>query len=437
MAALEGCALEGLLLVVLTLDPKNAPAELDERYRCLQPRWAMLQKYLTRGWEAGDVPRLGKFKFVSTVEQHRSGTPHMNVIIYSPELAQLLREEPATEAETARGVGPRWWRDLVAHCGWGHRSSIGHARSKSDVASYAVKVEKAAVPHPTLVGEVVKTSQLPTWAPPKTRRIRATKGWLPPARRPTHPDWTGELVQAPTPELQRQAQAEGLAQLGQALGTGLEYPTTAPDLHRSVWAMTTGDEVRILGVKTTPAEVSCVFRTGWYKFACPERLRWADPHRKRTRWDAYAPLTDEARAWVRARAAEWVEAPPPRVLTLDELVDVERFRRAAKAALTVQEIHRAWENRPADDVMDAWHAMLDRAEKPEAPEVDDGGRPAEQWEPPRSAADVERFKFGAELTARFEFWQDVAEASARGEDVARIEAPTNWRIRKPARGRSA
>ncbi|WP_223632017.1 hypothetical protein [Corallococcus sp. EGB] len=424
MAALEGCDLSGLLLVVLTLDPRTAPAELDERYRCLQPRWAMLQKYLTRGWDAGGVPRLGKIKFVSTVEQHRNGSPHMNVIIYSPELAQLLREEPASEAEEARGVGPRWWRDLVAHCGWGHRSSIGHARSKSDVASYTVKVEKGAVPHPTLVGEVVKTSQLPTWAPPKTRRLRATKGWLPPARKPTHPDWTGELVQAPTPELQRQAQAEGLAQLGAAMGMPLEYrdyPSLTGQLRAwSPWA------VRILRI-TEGASAWTGVRLSRYSWDLrSERLRVRPP------WEpCHIPLPDAARDWIRARAAEWVEAPRARVLTLDELADVERFRRAMRTAETVEQHERAWEIRPPDEVMDAWHELHERAGLPERPEVDDGGRQAEQWEPPPKAEDLERFKFGAALTGRFLFWQDVAEAFARGEDVSRIEAPRDWRLRMP------
>lgn len=214
--ALRPLHVANLLLVVLTLDPKRAPESLEAQYRVLQPMWQRLQRDLSRG--TSSVPGVGEFQYVTTVEMHRSGRPHMNVIIHSRELAQHLRERPPTEGDRKAKRGPKWFRDMAAHAGWGGLAFIGHAKSKDDVASYVTKMEKGEVGSPTLEGEVTKTSQLPIMAPRRMRRVRCSKGFLASATKRKDPDVTGELKQHPTPEAQLAAQRAGYAALASHLG---------------------------------------------------------------------------------------------------------------------------------------------------------------------------------------------------------------------------
>lgn len=500
MVALEQCALEDLLLVVLTLTPEERRRPLDEQYQALEPKWTLLQKYLTRGW--GDVPPMGRFKFVTVVEQHRDGVPHMNVIVHSPALAQHLREHPPNAADVAAKRGPRWFRDLVAHVGWGPLASIGHAIGKHELASYVGKTGAGSAPHPTAVGEVVKLSQLPVMAPRRMRRLRSTKGWLPPARRPTHPDWTGKMVQIPTPEKmqeQQRAGARGMLEawvqsrhLREVPGAAWRwwYALRAPTRARLLCVRTFVAEVRpppdpatlaawtFRGVKlraitARPAPVSCVrLVDGWrrnlharvtraalsagqqwqpWKRSAPAPLscvrvrpawrrnlrvqlaQWVN--RGWRRWapwkSAHVPLTERAREWIRERAAEDVaKMPELRPLTEADRVQVNywrMYRGLAKspAEWTYADLH--W--KPPADVLEAYHAHADRAElHADAVPVDDGGRAAEPPPDALDGHDMERFRFGRELTQRFEYWQDVHEVTAAGGDPATVRAPRGWKL---------
>jgi len=152
------------------------------------------------------------------VEAHRSGWPHVNLLVWCPELAAQLRDEredrlndpeiadavvlafdafknrepiPAEVRERARRatvVGGAL-RELAEECGWGRQSTAEAARSSEAIAGYVVKL---AGQHDASTGELAKITQAPMNAPERFRRLRSGKGFLPPRR--SDPSVTGCLV---------------------------------------------------------------------------------------------------------------------------------------------------------------------------------------------------------------------------------------------------
>lgn len=221
--ALKRRHISTMTFLVLTYDPRTAPKSLDAQFEELQPRWQALERLIKRGF--GGAPGVGKFEYSTYVEGHRSGAPHMNVLIISRQFAQYLRDNPPTESdldpEASHGGtrAPRWFRSLAAHAGFGPLCSLRHARSKDAVASYVTKFDSGAVMHPALQGEVTKMSQLPIYAPRRFRRTRSSKGFLPPihTRSDEPKEWTGKIVMAPLPAVQLDRQQEGLRALREHL----------------------------------------------------------------------------------------------------------------------------------------------------------------------------------------------------------------------------
>ncbi|NTX62626.1 hypothetical protein HUA74_18400 [Myxococcus sp. CA051A] len=426
MAALEPVAVADLVLVVLTLDPTRAEPTLAGQYQGLQPRWAMLQKYLTRGWLEGAIPAMGRFDFVSVVEQHRSGQPHVNVIIHSPELAAHLREHGPTDGDVAAKRGPRWWRSLVAHCGWGPLSSIGHARSKEDVASYSVKVSKGAVPHPTMVGEVVKLAQLPVAAPPRMRRVRSSKGFLPPARKPPDPEREGGLMLHPTPEVMRQRQEEARAALEATWGTVLGWRPAV----RGWWRAARLGHVRILGLRDVEPVLSGAQLGAWWRTPVDAER---DAFRAAARG---APVRVPVPPWLEAQRMAPREPPPPPlpVLGLADVLSIGAYRQATRRAQNLGELEHAKRLRPSEDVLEAWHMRSEAAEatagREAEPEVDEGTRPYELREPERRKRDEGDVRFSRLLSGFFNYAQDVSEALGRGEDPEATVAKPKWVLRR-------
>jgi hypothetical protein len=126
--------------------------------------------------------RVLKNEWAQVIEAHRSGWPHANLMVYAPELAEKLERERvalaaagASERE-ARLVQGRM-RVLVVNAGWGTISTAEQVRSRDALAGYLVKLagyfDKA-------VAEVAKLTQVPLNAPPRFRRLRSGKGFLPP-----------------------------------------------------------------------------------------------------------------------------------------------------------------------------------------------------------------------------------------------------------------
>lgn len=179
-------------------------------------------RVIKKGKRAGQtvvrhVPTLGN-RWFSVVEAHRSGWPHVNLVLWCPELAALLRaehadrlEDPeiadalalAREAWKSREAVPSNVRELARKAtvaggrvlavleasGWGRQSTAEAARDLEAVIGYGVKL---AGLHDASVGELAKVTQCPMNAPERFRRLRAGKGFLPP--RESNPEVTGCLM---------------------------------------------------------------------------------------------------------------------------------------------------------------------------------------------------------------------------------------------------
>lgn len=223
---------DGWCFLVLTLDRdgyySGKPwSDVNEAYRALgkMTRAALQRIGATWGSETKlqgkkrvrSVRRIGK-RWVAVVEAHRSGWPHVNLLVWAPELASQLRRERdsrladpdvANAVELARDAWkngepvPERVRELarrattiggelanaITDAGWGLQSTAEAARSADAVAGYVVKL---AGNHDAAAGELAKITQAPTNAPQRFRRLRAGKGFLPP--RESNPEVTGCLM---------------------------------------------------------------------------------------------------------------------------------------------------------------------------------------------------------------------------------------------------
>jgi hypothetical protein len=175
-----------------------------------------------RGQQLRTVRHVGN-RWAAVVEAHRSGWPHVNLMVWCPELADELRRERAERLEDpeladAVALAQAMWRakEPVPHAvrerarqatliggelaelitrenragkGWGPQSTAEAARDIDAVCGYAVKL---AGLHESSVGELSKVTQVPLNAKARFRRLRSGKGFLPPRR--SNPDVTGCLV---------------------------------------------------------------------------------------------------------------------------------------------------------------------------------------------------------------------------------------------------
>ena len=153
--------------MVLTFDRSRS---LVSAYRRIVDCWKRFEKRLRR--------RYGRIEYITLIEQHRDGYPHVNVVIHNPEFCAQAAGEGW---KTLRRV----WGPIAQACGFGLRFWLEPVRSKAAIAGYYVK----------LVGEMGKTTQVPVKAPRHFRRLRASRGLLPPVYKDD--DVTGVLVLAP------------------------------------------------------------------------------------------------------------------------------------------------------------------------------------------------------------------------------------------------
>jgi len=201
---------DGWVFFVLTLDRngfyggepwtdvQHAFKSLSQMSRNFMARLRRISK--RNGW------RNPASDWVAAVEQHRSGWPHMNLIVYAPELAaELERDRLAllslgeTDRESVLVRGELL--DALTETRWGTESTAEKAKSPEALAGYIVKLagEFAAAS-----GELAKLTQAPKNAEGKFRRLRAGKGFLPPRRK--NPKFTGTLIR---PEWDPQKSAYG------------------------------------------------------------------------------------------------------------------------------------------------------------------------------------------------------------------------------------
>lgn len=225
----------GWCFLVLTLDRagyySGAPwADVNEAYRELGTMTRRTLAKIGRNWgPETKLERSGRSKtlrtvralgnrWVSVVEAHRSGWPHVNLLVWCPELAERLRcerDERLADPELADAVAlarDAWARkepvpaairerarratviggelaELITDSGWGLQSTAEAARSSAAIAGYVVKL---AGMHDASAGELAKVTQAPLNAPERFRRLRSGKGFLPP--RNVNPEVTGCLI---------------------------------------------------------------------------------------------------------------------------------------------------------------------------------------------------------------------------------------------------
>jgi hypothetical protein len=197
---------------------KEDQAAIGASYRALADRWHHLATELKREY--------GKFGYVSTVEQHRSGWPHLNVVFVNQELADHVKAENNRLREwgrksKGRETASRVFGDLLERSGFGRIAFLEPALSKAEngedrLAAYIAKLAgdpgaawdgqargllakaddaPAGLQIESIEGhtvaEISKYSQAPVRAPSHFRRLRSSKGFLPPKHRDE--DVTGEL----------------------------------------------------------------------------------------------------------------------------------------------------------------------------------------------------------------------------------------------------
>lgn len=225
----------GWVFLVLTLDREGYFSgsrwrDVNEAYRQISGMTSKLLKRIGREWgahtrlersgrsgELRTVRYLGN-RWVAVVEAHRSGWPHVNLMVWCPELAAELEQEQrerledpeladavalAQDAWKRKEPVPREIRErarraslvggrlaqIVTETGWGLQSTAERARDIEAVIGYGVKL---AGLHDASVGELAKITQCPTNAPERFRRFRCGKGFLAP--RFSDPHVTGCLV---------------------------------------------------------------------------------------------------------------------------------------------------------------------------------------------------------------------------------------------------
>lgn len=180
------------LYLVLTMDPSAHRSRWDA-FRVAGELWDNRLRFrMQREW--------GKLEYVQTWEQHRSGWPHVNVLIRSDALLSHVAELGVEKREAAGPRGPRvalfprwrtaWLARAAPAAGFGMRvwAELIEPRSSAAMAAYLAKV----------AGELTRShlkggDQRPTEAPKGFRRLRASRGLLPP-RSVSTGEWTGVIA---------------------------------------------------------------------------------------------------------------------------------------------------------------------------------------------------------------------------------------------------
>lgn len=198
---------ESLVYLVLTLDQardEGSGLTAISAYRTLVRRWQTLRQWLDRNF--------GKVGYVATVEQHRTGWPHLNVVVSCEGFAKAIRDE-----DKKHGIAPGWLKGAAVRAGFGYRAWAEAPRDPRELAGYIVKLAHRE----SLTGEVAKLSQLPLASPPGTRRLRSSRAFLPPSTTSTG-EWTGELLKYSL-ELAQNLEAEREKRVAEAWADAQEW----------------------------------------------------------------------------------------------------------------------------------------------------------------------------------------------------------------------
>jgi len=166
--------------LVLTYPARDWPrSRLHELFRFGVVAWSRLRKRLVRD--------MGPIAYIQTWEVHQSLYPHCNILIGNKNLQDRAKLYARGNTIWKR----EWLEPALVECGFGSVSYLASMRNANAMAGYLVKLANE------LTGAAIK-SQLPLNAPRHFRRLRASKGLLPP--RAASPDYTGKIVRSPLPE---------------------------------------------------------------------------------------------------------------------------------------------------------------------------------------------------------------------------------------------
>lgn len=171
--------------------------------------WAMLRKRTKR--------RYKEYKYIQVWEMTRKGCPHCHMAVSNEQLFGELYNVPLGLTKTERDmIGQTNFDNTLGpaalECGFGKVGFIAPIQSGPGMAEYLAKLSAELTGHK-------KDYQTPIWAPPHFRRLRATRGLLPPIHK--NPDMTGELIRAP---LWRDAQEKDPATDGRVGHLAHEVP---------------------------------------------------------------------------------------------------------------------------------------------------------------------------------------------------------------------
>jgi len=158
--------------MVFTFDPKDWFNEF-QAYKGLLSCWEKFRLRFER--------KFGKFQYVNLCEKHKNGRPHINILIRNEKFGELCKEN-------WRRIKSDWVEPHLIASGFGLNCYVEPVRDESAMAGYCVKLMNT-------IGEVVKTTQAPVNAPKNFRRLRASRGLLPPPIK--NPDITGRLEMQP------------------------------------------------------------------------------------------------------------------------------------------------------------------------------------------------------------------------------------------------
>jgi len=134
--------------------------------------WAKLRKRITREY--------GPFEYIQTWERHQKGGPHVNIVIES----QVFQDQCYTRGREYRHD---WLGNHAEQVGFGWWYAVRPMYNRAGLAWYLTKLDAE------LIGAGQK-NQVPVNAPPHFRRLRASRGTLPPVMRG---ELTGTMVFQP------------------------------------------------------------------------------------------------------------------------------------------------------------------------------------------------------------------------------------------------
>jgi len=152
--------------------------QINKLFRFGVVSWSRLRKRI--------IHEFGPIQYIQTWEVHKSGVPHVNVVISNQSIFESARWN-------LRALKRDWLEPAVVGSGFGKISYMRPIYDKSGMAGYLTKLCRE------LTGATVK-DQVPVNAPPHFRRLRASRGLLAPRHKQT--SYTGRIVQSPLPQRQ-------------------------------------------------------------------------------------------------------------------------------------------------------------------------------------------------------------------------------------------